>query len=179
MAKMKQIQIDIEVSRVIEANRGSFSEKENDILRRLLLTAPARQKAPVIVAVTQMDAPQFGSRSRGHWQVKLGTEIVAATSLKDAYCNLIRLAHEHDTGFLDRFSQQKAKTRYFVARRPEALYISSPHLAKDHALELVKGWFVDTNLSESQVSLRIRVAAREAGFAYGNDVWVKDRGRLI
>jgi negative regulator of replication initiation len=179
MAKMKQIQIDIDVSRVIEANRYSFSEKENDILRRLLLTTSKPTLASVMTNVTKLDAPQFGSRSRGHWQVKFGDAVVAANSLKDAYCNLLLLAHQSDDQFLERFSRLQGRARRYVARTGPNLYLKSPHLSKDHAAALTDGWFVDTNLSEEQVHIRARAAAREAGLPYGRDVWVKQGDRLI
>lgn len=175
MTRMKQIVIDVDVNRVIEANRSSFSEKENDILRRLLL----ERVSPEIARVTQLDVPKFGSRNRGHWQVKFGEEVASANSLKDAYCKLILLAYERDPAFLDRFSTHKGRMRRYVARDPKALYPSSPHLAKDHAIMLVPGWYLDGNLSETQVSARIRAAAREAGFAYGHTVWIKNGGRTI
>lgn len=179
MAKLKEILIDVDVNRVIEANRASFSEKENDILRRLLLDGNSRPLAPAIAAVTQLEVPNFGLRSRGQWQVKFGNEVVSGTNLKDAYFNLLRLAHQRDGGFLEHFSTYKAKSRRYVARRGEALYLNSPHLAKDHAVEIIPGWFVDGNLSEDQVGKRARAAATAAGFAYGDDVWIKDRGRTI
>lgn len=109
MARMKEIVIDVDVNRVIEANRVSFAEKENDILRRLLLERPISVDGPSISAVTQLESPSFGSRQRGIWQVRLGDEVVAASNLKDAYCNLLRLGHERDALFLDRFSTYKAK----------------------------------------------------------------------
>lgn len=179
MARMKEIVIDVDVNRVIEANRVSFAEKENDILRRLLLERPISVDGPSISAVTQLESPSFGSRQRGIWQVRLGDEVVAASNLKDAYCNLLRLGHERDALFLDRFSTYKAKTRRYVARRGVDLYLSSPHLAAKYAIELVPGWFVDGNLSEEQVGKRARAAALAIGLTYGTDVWIKDRGRTI
>lgn len=175
MKTMKQIGVDVDVNRVIEANRQSFAETENDILRRLLLD----RKQGGLAKVTVEDAPQFGARQRGNWQVAVGRKIVGGTSLKDAYCKLLMLGHEQDPRFLARMAQEKGRTRRFVAARPEALYPASPHLAKDHALELVPGWFADTNLSETQVSHRARTAARVLGMAYGKEVWLRENGRTI
>lgn len=177
--ELKQIGIDVDVNRVIEASRRSFDESENAILRRLLLGAPTPLVSSVIQSVTRLEVPQFGSRSRGHWQVKFDTEIVAGTSLKDAYCNMLLLAHHRDSQFLPRFSTYKARSRRYAARNSEGLYLSSPHLARKHAIELVPGWFVDGNLSEEQVGKRARAAAFASGLAYGTDVWIKESGRAI
>lgn len=179
MGRMKEIRIDVDVSRIIEANRNSFSESENDILKRILHERRPEANDSSISAVTQLDVPKFGTRSRGQWQVKFGEEIVSGANLKDAYCNLLRLAQQRDDRFLERFSTYKAKTRRYVARSGAGLYLSSPHLAKQHAIELFPGWFVDGNLSEEQVGKRARAAATAAGLAYGSDVWIKDRGRTI
>ena len=182
MARMKEILIDVDVNRVIEANRISFAEKENDILFRLLVEPPTSKStasAGAISLVTQLEVPTFGARRRDHWQVKFREEVVSGTNLKDAYCKLLRLAHLNDNQFLERFSAHKAKSRRYAARRGEALYLSSPHLAKQHAIELVPGWFVDGNLSETQVGKRARAAATTAGLAYGSDVWIRDGGRTI
>ena len=175
MAKLKQISIDVDVNRIIESHRESFSERENDILRRLLL---GRIEHPAST-VTKLDVAQFGERTTGLWQVKFGETIVGATSLKDAYCKLLVLAIEQNESFLERFSKHKGKSRYYVARKPEQLYTNSPHLAAKHALQLLPGWFVDTNLSETQVGTRARVAAREAGLFYGREAWIKNQSRLV
>ncbi len=183
MAELRQILVDLDVNRAIEANRQSFSESENDILRRMVLKASeaANVTVPVaaLVPVTDLDPPQFGSRKMGHWQAGLLGKVVAATSLKDAYCKYVLLAHQHDGGFLGRYAKLKGKTRRFVARVPQSLYLKSPHLAKDHAIELIPGWFVDGNLSESQIGQRVRAAARELGIAYGKDAWIREATRTI
>jgi negative regulator of replication initiation len=183
MAKMKQIMIDVEVNGIIEANRTSFSERENDILRRLLLktqVVPAKRKPQTpMVAATEVQTAQFGSRTMGQWQVKFGEVVLPASSLKEAYCNLLLIAHRSDTHFLERYSKLQSKARRYVARSGPSLYLNSPHLAKDHAAPLADGWFVDTNLSEGQVHMRVRSATKEAGLVYGRDVWIKQGDRLI
>jgi negative regulator of replication initiation len=180
MTDFTQVPIDLEVNRVIEANRQSFGESKNDILRRLLLTgAHANAATEAYLTVTEIDPPRFGSRTMGHWQSGFGGEIMAATSLKDAYCKFLLMAHKHDASFLGRFAKLKAKTRMFVARDPKALYLKSPHLAADYATELTPGWFVDTNLSEAQIGQRIREASRELGLTYGKDCWVREATRTI
>ncbi|MFM5884554.1 MAG: hypothetical protein ACKOQ3_04365 [Novosphingobium sp.] len=174
MTKLKQIGVDIDVSRVIETNRTSFSETENDILRRLLLGAES-----IAQSATTHSLPDFGARNRGNWQVRINDDVVGASSLKDAYCKFLLVAKERNPRFLERLAAEKGKARRFVARHPEALYLTSPHLAKDHAIQLADGWFVDTNLSESQVQMRVRAAARILGLSYGSKAWIKEGNRLV
>ena len=180
---MKQIAVDVDVNRAIEAERRTFAESPNDILRRILLgqaSAVAANTAPVpIVAVSELDLPRFGTRLMGHWQAKIGESVVAASSLKEVYCRFVVLASQHDREFLQRFALLKGKTRRYVAHRPEDLYIKSPHLAKDHAAALAPGWYIDTNLSETQIAQRARAAARELGLQYGKDAWIREATRTI
>ena len=58
MSRMKQISIDVEVNRVIEANRNAFSESENDILRRLLLL----QAVPAVKIQPSQEIQQLETR---------------------------------------------------------------------------------------------------------------------
>ena len=175
MPRTKQISIDVEVSRVIESRRNSFAESENDILRRMLLTpaSPARQK--VVAQIT----PARDSRRRGEWTITLdGTEFRAA-NMKDAYCTLLRKLAERDPQFLPKFSALKSRSRQFVAKDAVFLFRTSPHLAKDHATELTSGWFVDTNLSQQQVGLRVRAAAETANLKYGSQLMIAQSGQTI
>jgi hypothetical protein len=75
-----------------------------------------------------------------------------------------------DAGFLQRLSKKQVKSRRIVARRPEDLFINSPHLAADYAERLIDGWFFDTNLSSTQVQLRLGVACQVAGITFGVDL---------
>lgn len=175
MPRMKQIFIDVEVNRIIEASRNSFAESENEILRRMLLD-PAisnTQKAP-----TQKVVPR-DSRRRGEWAAILEGNEVGAANMKSAYCTLLRMLAERDPQFLPSFSTLKSRTRRFVAQDPKLLYRTSPHLSKDHAMELTAGWFVDTNLSEPQVAHRVRAASELAHLKYGSQVKITKSERTI
>jgi hypothetical protein len=57
-----------------------------------------------------------------------------------------------------------------VARSPEALFVTAPHLAAEHAHQIAPDWFIDTNVSRAQIVARLAVAARIAGYAFGEDV---------
>jgi hypothetical protein len=160
MGKLKQIGIDVDVHRAIEGGRRTFSESENDILRRLLSIVQSQQAQPSFSSVSI-------ERSRGNWTVRIDGAASSAKNLKDAYCQFIAGLATRSPEFLIDFSQEKSRARKFVARRPDELYQNSPHLAADHAVEFLPGWYIDTNLSEEQVTRRIKVAARIAGLTYG------------
>jgi negative regulator of replication initiation len=172
---MKQISIDVEVSRVIESNRNAFSESENDILRRMLLgqhfSAQKKTNAPI--------PQQQGTRRRGEWSLVFEGSEIAAANMIDAYCKMLLKLSERDPNFLRNFSQLKSRSRRYVARDPRTLYISSPHLAKDFARELTPDWFVDLNLSEQQVGQRVRDAAEVVDLRYGHQIRLLKSGRTI
>jgi negative regulator of replication initiation len=169
MSELKRIGIDVEVNAAIEAHRRSFSESENDILRRLLLDglvkeAPRRGSAP-----GGLEA-EPGERSTGRWTVEVQGERVAAANLKGAYRTLLLILAQREPDFLQRYAEESSRSRRFVARVPKDLYLATPELAKDHAKPLTDGWYFDTNLSTDQVARRIRIAARVCGLRYGSDV---------
>jgi hypothetical protein len=62
--------------------------------------------------------------------------------------------------------------RRWVATSAEALFVTSPHLATEHAHEIAPNWFVDTNLSRAQILGRLTKAAALAGVRYGEDVTI-------
>lgn len=175
--ELRRIEIDLDVHRAIERARSSLGERENDILRRLLLTArakPWRLAGPPARA----RAATGSARSRGLWSVEIVGRRLPAANLKHAYrlllCEL-DAAHPH---FLEDFAREKERTRRFVARAPADLYGRSPHLAR-HAQPLAGGWYFDTNLSAAQVAKRARIAARLCGLHYGSDVRILDNLREL
>ena len=197
LAKLRQIGIGVEVNRMIESHRLSFSESANDILRRVLPFVPLPGASPgpsVGPSVGPSPGPSVGpsgghdqaapfpapgARRRGQWTVELGGRRIAVPNLKAAYRTLLLDLNERDPEFLSRFAEEKGRSRRFVARTPGGLYAASPHLAKKHAEPLVDGWYFDSNLSADQAVRRSRIAARLCGLRYGADVRILENLREI
>lgn len=168
MSGLKQIGIDIDVNGVIEGHRRAFSESPNDILRRLLVRDAADR--PATAPMRASSPPESDTvRRRGRWTVERGSKRIAAGNLKEAYRSALLLLNEEFPDFLNRFAEEQARSRRFVAKSPSELYLASPQLARHHAKPLVDEWFFDTNLSTDQVARRIRIAARICGVHYGPD----------
>ena len=178
MPRLKQVGIDVDVNRMVEQHRRSFSESVNDILRRVLPLIPPSETPPVRFAPSSPESVR-AIRTRGQWTVEIDDRRIAAGSLKAAYRTLLLALSERSPDFLARFAEEKGRSRRFVARTPGALYGASPHLAKDHAEPLTDGWYLDTNLSAAQVSARARIAARLCGLRYGADVRILENLREI
>lgn len=179
MGRLKQVGIDVETNRMIEQHRRSFAESTNEILQRILpLVAPPAPSADSSAA-RHATPPTAGTRARGQWTVEIQGERIPAANLKSAYRSLLEALSAGHAGFLAQFSEEKGRSRRFVARAPGQLYAASPHLAERHAERLPNGWYFDSNLSTAQVAKRARVAARICGLRYGADVRILENLREI
>ena len=176
MPRMKQIAIDVDVNGAVEANRSSFSETHNDILRKMLLKNPVEMIAREQQRQTANRPPQ---RVRGEWFVEIDGAYTSESSLKGAYCSVLRQLEARNPGFIQNFSMQKSRSRRFVAKIPTDLYDNSKHLASDHAFEILPGWYVDTNLSEQQVAQRVELAAQLVGLTFRAGLVIKEGARQI
>ena len=179
MGRMKQVGIDVDANRMIEQHRRSFAESTNDILRRILPLVPPSADPPVPSATHSVPPPPAGTRVRGQWTVEVLGDRIPAANLKSAYRSLLEALSNREAGFMARFSEEKGRSRRFVARTPEQLYAASPHLARRHAERLADGWYFDTNLSTAQVATRAKIAARICGLRYGADVRILENLREI
>lgn len=170
MPKFKQIGIDIDVHRALEAQRQSFGETENDILRRMLLPVQKGEPRTANSVLRKM----VERRSRGSWRIHYRGTADEAQNMKEAYREALLLLDRDYPSFLRDFSQLSSRSRRFVSRKPEELYSNAKHLAKDHAHRLKDGWFFDTNLSREQVEVRLRAASDLVGLSYGVDLDVSE-----
>ena len=161
------IKIDIEVHRAIENQRTTFGQSPNDILREVFkLPEPevaAKTLGPIMTAPTSR-------RRTGTYVFVVSEKRVENDSLKAAYVNCLRTMAKHVPQFLERLSKEKTRARRIIAQKPEDLYLRSPELAEQHALPLENGWWVDTNLSQSQVEQRLKTACGVAGLQFGSDL---------
>ena len=153
MTFTKTIDIDLDVYKALEANRISFNEDHNSILRRLLsLTLSSDQPR---------ERPR-ASRSSGEYSLRLLGEEIGVKSVRDALRTaLLKLSDE--PGFLDKLSKrQTAKGRRIVARKPEDIYPNRPQLTK-WAYELNPEWYFDTNISRETCARYLEIIASVAG----------------
>lgn len=179
MGRLKQVGIDVDTNRMIEQHRRSFAESTNEILRRILPLVPLSTSPADTSSARQASPPAAGTRARGQWTVEIQGDRIPAANLKCAYRSLLEALSARDAGFMARFSEEKGRSRRFVARSPGHLYAASPHLAERYAECLPNGWYFDTNLSTAQVAKRARVAARTCGLRYGADVRILENLREI
>ena len=140
---MRQVEIDIDVHRAIEAERQNFQESDNAILRRLLRI----DRSIPGVASPRPRLP----RSSGAYSVVIENRPLEGNSLKELLGAV--LGHLRDThgGSMARIAASPRRGgRHVVATSPEALYPRSPHLV-EFAVPLDDQWWFDGNVSRAQV----------------------------
>ena len=152
----RTIEIDLEVNKIIEANRQSFDETENSILRRLLRIDPAARSP-----LPRVRSP----RSSGAYSTTIERRPVEANSLKELLRRTILALELESPGFVERLSQKTTpKGRKIVARHAAQLYPRSPQL-REYAERLAGPWWYDTNVGRRQVAAYMRLFAEMAGLS--------------
>lgn len=157
-APLETIEIDLDVSKAIEARRLSADESPNQILRRLLginLRSSDAGAGPM---------PRT-SRSSGAYSTTLGSVTIEANSLKELLRRTILLCEKSQPGFIGRLARQPTRRgRYLVAKSAAGLYPKSPQLAA-FGERLNSAWWYDTNVSRTQVLAHLRQFAEVLQFS--------------
>lgn len=165
-----QIELSLGTYKALEAARLSFDESHDQILDRILSSRRVQRIAAQAVARHAPPQP----RRRGDIAVDLFGRRIAVANGKYAYLSILNALVRHKPSLFEVLAQSGTSRRRWAARSAEALYPGSPHLARDHAVQAQGDWFVDTNLSRKQIDQRLTVAARIAGYRYGDDVRIVD-----
>lgn len=171
MSGLTQIEVTLATYKAIEAARLSFAESHDEIMRRVLATRRSARLSPVRDA--SRTAPP-ATRRRGNVSANLFGRDVPVANLKGAYIAILNALLRHKPSLFERLALEGTNRRRWIARSTDALYPQSPHLARDHALAIGGDWFIDTNVSRKQIDQRLAVAARIAGYRYGEDVRIAD-----
>lgn len=92
---------------------------------------------------------------------------------KDAITGLMRVIRHlaaKDETFLERLEvRTRGRTRNHLARSPEEVYPQRPDLV-DNAVEIVPGWYLDTNISNREKVRIVEHACEVAGVRRGKDI---------
>ncbi len=167
MSGLTNVSLSLATYKAIEAQRLSFGESHDAIIRRALSVRSSHRARTVGNAVL---ASRGAPRKRGRVRVTLFGREQDVFNLRDAYLVILTALTRHKASLLQQLATEGGDRRRWVARSPEALFITAPHLAAEHAHQLAPDWFVDTNVSRAQIVSRLTVAAQLAGYAFGEDV---------
>ncbi len=167
MSGLQPVSISLATYKAIEAQRLSFSESHDAIIRRALSERTSKRRP----ASKGPGHPIRGAaRRRGNCRVIVLGKAHAVMNLKDAYLTILTALVRHKASLFQLLAFEGTERRRWIAPSAEALFMTSPHLAADHAHEIAPNWFVDTNVSRAQIMARLTVACRLAGYRFGEDV---------
>jgi hypothetical protein len=167
MTGTAEIAVSLATFKVIEAARLSFGESHDEIIRRIFAREPSRRTQPAREGARY--APPL-RRRRGNVRVELFTREQAVPNLKYAYIAALQSLVKHKPALFELLSLEGTTRRRWAARTTEALFPGSPHLARDHAFEVMPEWHIDTNLSRAQIEARLAIACQVAGYRFGEDI---------
>jgi hypothetical protein len=167
MSGMAQITISLSTWKAIEAQRLSFEEDHDSIIRRALIQKAARK---MVFAKHALAAESIQTRKRGDFSIEVAGRKTDVPNLKAAYITTLSQLVKRRPSLFQQLLKEGSQRRRWIAMTPEALFPLSPHLARQHAYRIAPDWYVDTNLSRAQIDARLQIAANAAGLDYGETV---------
>ncbi len=162
-----QVSVSLATWKAIESQRLSFAESHDAIIRRALAE---RAGKPARVAGRTAFAARGAPRRRGQMKIVVFGREQPALNLRDAYLAILTALCRHKASLFPLLAFEGTARRRWIAPTAEALFVSAPHLAQEHAHQIAPKWFVDTNVSRAQIIARLTVATRLAGYRFGEDV---------
>lgn len=172
MSSLHTVAISLATYKAIEAQRLSFTESHDAIIRRALAERSVRRISSANrIAQLGKGAP----RRRGNIRVRVFGEIQRALNLKDAYLVCLTALVRRRASLFQLLAAEGSARRRWVGPNAEALFVTAPHLAIEHAHEIAPNWYVDTNVSRAQIIARLTVATRLAGAEFGTDIAILER----
>lgn len=108
-------------------------------------------------------------RASGLYTVEINGSARSYPNLKNLLADTVTILGSEVPGFMDRLQSEKARSRRLVSRKREELF-DKQHLARDHAIQLENGWWLNTNNSKDQVRRWLNVIARCANLSWNRDI---------
>jgi hypothetical protein len=167
MSGMAQIHVSLTTWKAIEAQRLSFDEDHDSIIRRAL-SARTNARKHAAREVLRADIPV--QRRRGDMSIYVNDREIQVANLKGAYIEILSQLVKIRPSLFQMLLKEGSDRRRWIALSPAELFPLSPHLIRQHAYQIAPNWFIDTNLSKSQIETRCERICALAGFAFGAEV---------
>jgi hypothetical protein len=167
MSSLQSVAISLATYKAIEAQRLSFTESHDAIIRRALAERSMRR---ISTANRMAQISRGQPRRRGNTRVRLFGHVQDVMNLKDAYLVILSALVRRKSSLFALLAAEGSARRRWVGPNAEALFVTAPHLATQHAHEIAPNWFIDTNVSRAQIIARLTVAARLADCRFGEDI---------
>lgn len=167
MSGMAQISVTLATWKALEAQRLSFDEDHDSIIRRALCARAVQRKQINLALARPTTSVQ---RKRGDLSIEVCGTAEPVANYKDAYIKILSQLVKMRPSLFQSLLKEGSNRRRWIAMTAEALFPLSPHLARQFAHQLTRDWYVDTNLSKQQIETRLKRACELAGKDYGEDV---------
>jgi len=164
----------------VETFLATLTPLASDAVRSATVRARPRQESPPVILPSTVG--EISSRLHqptaveGRSRLGRGVQVVLdgqSRDAKDAITGLIQIIKHlasKDPTFLERLEvRARGRSRNHVARSRAAVYPQRPDLA-DKAIEILPGWFVDTNISNREKLQIVAQACEVAGLRPGRDI---------
>jgi hypothetical protein len=163
------IPIDLELHKLIEANRRTLDELQVEIVRRVLRENLTPDKPQI-----ELPAAKTGRRSRagGIYEFKLLGNNYSEGSLKSVLKTVILAIADRQPEFVEQLSRYRTQRgRHIVAKTPHEIYPGRPQLVEQgYAEQLNKIWWFDTNISRDGCKRYLLTICEIAGLNFGGDL---------
>lgn len=164
----------------VETFLAALTPQTSNVVRAATVRAQPRQDAPQVIlppTVKEISPRPYQTKAfDGRSRSGRGVQVVLdgqSHQAKDAIAGLIRIIRHlasKDATFLERFEvRARGRSRNHVARSRSAVYPQRPDLA-DKAIEIMPGWFLDTNISNREKLQLVAQACEVAGLRLGRDI---------
>jgi hypothetical protein len=129
--------------------------------------------AASIPAAERPRPSQLSDLPAGQASVSIGGRVIRAKNATQALLVLLRELAGRDASLLGRLAPAlKGKVRSYIAASPQGVHPTRPDL-RHYVAEIVPGWFLDTDISNSRKQRIAEEACRAAGLRLGRDVMLE------
>jgi predicted type IV restriction endonuclease len=126
-------------------------------------SAPAQTNPPINATVSD-------ENKGGKTRVLIDGKSQDARDAINGLIMIIKHLASQDQTFMERLEvRARGRSRHYVARSPQEVYPYRPDLV-DNALEILPGWYLDTNISNKSKLNIVRHACDVAGRQFGKDI---------
>jgi hypothetical protein len=109
-------------------------------------------------------------RKRGDMAIEISGREIQVANLKGAYIEILSQMVKIRPSLFQMLLKEGGDRRRWIALSPKELFPLSPHLVRQHAYQIAPNWFIDTNLSKSQIHARCDRICALAGLMFGQEV---------
>ena len=143
--------------------KADLSSDSDDLT--MLTDPPTPPRSTSFVSTSSILDGETGFLFRGQFH--------SANSAREVMKEVLITFAKIDPKFLDNFVKRKhGRKRRYIAQSNIELYPGRPDLARDHAVELMQGWWMGTNYGKKEFEKMLRLVCEVANVEFGKDLIV-------